>query len=126
MRIIILNIRGLGGRSKKSEIRELVAKEKVEFLCLQETKLDVVDERLAYILWGNSECNWVFSGSEGMSGGLCCIWDKDVFVRTELWGKKGLLGVLGLWKVVPVNLVNVYDHATDQGRKNCGDCLRNE
>lgn len=36
MRLMSQNIRGLGGRIKKSATRELVIKEKVDFLCLQE------------------------------------------------------------------------------------------
>lgn len=39
MWIASINIRGLGGRIKKSVIRELVCSKKVEFLCIQETKL---------------------------------------------------------------------------------------
>lgn len=116
MRIVSLNIRGLGGRIKKNSVRELVIKEKVEFLCLQETKLEAVNDRLAYVLWGSSDCQWVFSGAEGMSGGLCCIWDKEVFVRTNLWGEKGLLGVSGLWEGVPVHIVNVYAPCNAKGK----------
>lgn len=48
-------------------------KEKLEFLCLQETKVAYVDNRLACILWGNKECDWVFSVADGASGGFCCV-----------------------------------------------------
>lgn len=51
-----------------------------------------IDQRMANILWGSNDCQWVFSGSDGMSGGLCCIWDKSVFVRTDLWGV-----IMGFW-----------------------------
>lgn len=57
---------------------------------------------------GGSSYQWVYSRSEGSSGGLCCIWNKDVFVRRSMWGDKGLLGVFGLWYDQPVNIVNVY------------------
>lgn len=108
MRIASFNIRGLKGRKKKSAVRDLVVKERVDFLCLQETKVNYVDERLACILWGSKDCGWVYSGSLGAAGGLCCVWDNSVFVRKELWGDKGLLGVLGLWEDCAVNIVNVY------------------
>lgn len=77
-------------------------------LCLQETKVSYMDKRLASVLWGSSECEWVFSGADGASGGLCCVWDPNVFERKELWGEKGLLGVAGLWEGIHVNIVNVY------------------
>lgn len=74
---------------KKSAVRELVSKEKLDFVCIQETKTEYVDERLACMIWGNMECKWVNSGSVGAVGGLCCVWDSSVFVRQDLWGKMG-------------------------------------
>lgn len=117
MRIISYNVRGLGGRRKKWAVKEMVAKEKAEFVCLQETKLESVDMRIASILWGDKSCGWVYSGSTGASGGLICLWDSEVFVRSELWGEKGLLGVAGLWKGEFVNIVNVYS-SSDPAEKN--------
>lgn len=43
MRIASYNIRGLGGRIKMKTIRSLIKKEKVEFICIQETKLERFD-----------------------------------------------------------------------------------
>lgn len=73
-----------------------MSKEKLDFLCIQETKMDYIDERFAKVLWGKGECSWVFSGFVGAAGGLCCVWDSDVFERLELWGENGFLGVAGL------------------------------
>lgn len=117
MKIASFNIRGLGGRVKKTAMRDLVVKEKLDFVCIQETKLEYVDQRLARILWGSTECNWVFSGSVGASGGLCCIWDSTVFERQELWAENGLLGVTGLWKGRKVHIVNVYAPNSLAGKK---------
>lgn len=108
MRIVSFNIRGLGRRVKRSVVRELVVSEHVEFLCLQETKLEYVDKRLVSKLWGNSDCSGAYSGSIGAASGLCCIWDTTVFEKQEIWGEKGLLGVSGKWEGCPVNIVNVY------------------
>lgn len=116
MRIVSFNCRGLGGRTKRSTVRELVCKEKVEFLCLQETKTDMVDDRLAYVILGSKDCAWVYSGADGASEGLCCIWDKDVFVRTDLWGDRGVPGVSGLWKGVLVHIVNIYAPCSREGK----------
>lgn len=86
--MISLNIRGLGDRKKRSVVRELVVKEKLDFICLQETKVSSGDDRLVAMLWGNKEVQWVFSGSDGASGGLCCLWDREVFKRENFGEKK--------------------------------------
>jgi len=46
MKIISFNIRGLGAVVKKREIRRLVLEKKPAVLCIQEMKMEVVDEFL--------------------------------------------------------------------------------
>jgi len=46
MKILSVNIRGLGTVEKRREIRRLVSKKRPSVLCIQETKLGVVDELL--------------------------------------------------------------------------------
>lgn len=123
MRIISFNVRGLGGRLKKWVVKELIVKEKAEFVCLQESKLEYVDERVASMIWGNKKCDWVFSGSVGAAGGLVCVWDNEVFTRQSLWGEKGLLGVSGLWEGVYVNIVNVYVTSKVEERREVWEAL---
>lgn len=38
MKMLSYNIRGLGGRVKKSKIRNIVVKENIEFVCIQEQR----------------------------------------------------------------------------------------
>lgn len=61
-------------------------------MCLQETKLESVDERLVRMLWGDKNCGWVCSDFAGASGGLICLWESEVFVRKDLWGGRVFLG----------------------------------
>ncbi|MCI51592.1 cytochrome P450, partial [Trifolium medium] len=68
------NIRGLGGRVKRRRIRDLVREHKVDFLALQETKLESVSEKLCHGLWGANDCCWAFLPSVGASGGILSIW----------------------------------------------------
>jgi len=49
------NVRGLGGRVKKNKIRELVRQHNVDFLALQETKLEVITPSLCFSIWGNED-----------------------------------------------------------------------
>lgn len=43
MKILSYNIRGLRTRVKWGIIRDIITKEKVDFACFQETKLDTID-----------------------------------------------------------------------------------
>jgi exonuclease III len=51
------NIRGLGSRVKRRRIRDLVRDEKLDFLALHETKLQIIPESLPRSLWGNDDCS---------------------------------------------------------------------
>ncbi|KAK2449806.1 hypothetical protein QL285_008962 [Trifolium repens] len=75
------NIRGLGSRVKRRRVRDLVKEEKIDFLAIQETKMEVIPEALAFGLWGNSDCEWRYLPSNGNSGGVLSIWSK---VKTSL------------------------------------------
>jgi mannosylglycoprotein endo-beta-mannosidase len=72
------NIRGLGSRVKRRKVRELIALEKLDFLALQETKLEGVSGSLCSNLWGSVECDWEFVPSEGASGGILSLWRKTL------------------------------------------------
>lgn len=84
--MLSFNVRGLGGILKRREIKDLVRKERVDFVCIQETKKDSVDRRLVESIWGNENVDWVFTGANGLSGGLLSMWDRDVFEKEVLWG----------------------------------------
>lgn len=80
MKLISWNTRGLGGVEKRREVRLMVGEKLSWLVCLQETKLFVVDSSLVASLWGNSSFNFSFRPSEGASGGLLILWDnKEVF-----------------------------------------------
>lgn len=51
MKIISYNIRGLGRWEKKREIQKLVRQRSPSVVCIQETKLIVVDDVVCRFLW---------------------------------------------------------------------------
>lgn len=51
MKIISYNIRGLGRWEKKREIQKLVRQRSPSVVCIQETKLIVVDDVVCKSLW---------------------------------------------------------------------------
>ncbi|KAL8468657.1 hypothetical protein ACS0TY_031739 [Phlomoides rotata] len=52
MKILSYNIRGLGSRAKKKEIKKLIKMWCIDVCCIQEIKIDQVEARLGKSLWG--------------------------------------------------------------------------
>lgn len=53
MRILSYNVRGLGGKANLRVIRQSVIKEEIQFLCIQETKKEDINQDLCGVLWGD-------------------------------------------------------------------------
>jgi len=77
MIVLSYNVRGLGGRVKRKIVKELVLNHKVDFLAIQESKLEVVTESLCRGSWGGDDCDWAFLPSVGNSCGIISIWRKS-------------------------------------------------
>lgn len=97
MKILSYNVRGLGGSGKRRIIRELVCQNHVEFLCLQETKIQNTDSRVCLQVWGDSDFEWKAIQAENRSGGILCVWKKNLFVLESSVEGPGYLGLIGLW-----------------------------
>ena len=81
MNCLSINIQGAGNVDKRSWIRQLCNKHRVNFLAIQETKMETVDIFLARSLWGNLSFLHEWSPSRGQSGGLCIIWNPEVIQK---------------------------------------------
>jgi mannosylglycoprotein endo-beta-mannosidase len=79
MIICSFNVRGLGSRVKRNKVRELVRNYKVDFLALQETKMEEISAGVVQSLWGSEDCVWVSLPSIGNSGGILSVWDNRKF-----------------------------------------------
>lgn len=55
MKIISLNIRGLGGNIKRRFLKDLIYKEQVRIVCIQETKCSEFDKENCFNLWDSNE-----------------------------------------------------------------------
>ncbi|KAF1877958.1 hypothetical protein Lal_00049352 [Lupinus albus] len=77
MKIATLNVRGLGVVVEKRAVRSMVRMEHIDFLYLQETKLESIDSALCSKLWDGSYFDWDHQPSIGKSGGLLNIWRKE-------------------------------------------------
>jgi len=110
MIVTTFNVRGFGGSVKKNKICELVRQNGVDFLAIQETKLEVITPALCYSLWGGEDCDWVFKAYEGNSGGILSIWRKSCANIEFSFQGEGYVGVCLEWGVEKVRsiVVNVY------------------
>ena len=91
MKIISYTVRGLGGFEKRSEIRRLVSIKKLVVLCLQESKLNVVDELSIKAIWGSSPSGFSFQPSPGAPGGLLSLPHVLVIRGRVLQTRKGFV-----------------------------------
>lgn len=78
---------------KKRRIRELVRQNKVDFLAIQEAKLEDISSALFYNLWGSDDCQWSFRPSEGNSGRILSLWRKSCANEVFCFGGEGYVGV---------------------------------
>ncbi|XP_071690575.1 uncharacterized protein [Rutidosis leptorrhynchoides] len=99
MKILSLNVRGLGVTGKFSWVKNLSFCEKVDVLALQETRCKFLNERWVYNLWGNNDCGYVQKEAVGKSGGLLLIWDSKSFIATANLCSEFFVAVRGNWIV---------------------------
>ncbi|GKE52034.1 RNA-directed DNA polymerase, eukaryota [Tanacetum coccineum] len=97
MNFLSLNIQGLAQKAKKGWIKELCIKNKVNFLSLQETKMEKVDQFCIKNCWGNLSFEFVCGPSIGNSGGILCVWDPRMFRKHNSTVSDYFVDVQGDW-----------------------------
>ena len=114
IKLISINIRGLGRDIKRKYIRELIRKEKAGVLCVQETKLVKLDDAMCYNLWESNDISWVHKGVDKEGGGILTMWDNKLFKCESSVKGKGFVLVMGDYccgesgVVVKVLILNIY------------------
>ena len=84
---------------KKRKIKDLVRQYKVDFLAIQETKLEDITLALSFSLWGSEDCQWSFRPSEGNSGGILSLWRMSCAFDVSFLGGEGYVGVHIEWGI---------------------------
>jgi hypothetical protein len=95
---------------KRRKVRDLITLESLDFIAIQETKLEGISGSLCCRLWGNSDCDWAFLPAVGNSGGILSLWRKSIGSLIFTFTGEGFVGVcLDLVdKHVRVCVINVY------------------
>jgi hypothetical protein len=83
LKICSWNVRGLNDNNKRLQVRYLLKSWKADIVCLQETKLDLIDRKIVRSLWGIPHVDWVYLGSVGASGGIILMWDRRVVEKLD-------------------------------------------
>ncbi|XP_058774728.1 uncharacterized protein LOC131649000 [Vicia villosa] len=110
MKIISYNTRGLGGVAKKKEILNMIKVQKPTFVCIQETKVEVLDRNICFSMWGSNEFDFASKPSEGRSGGIVTMWDRSKFELQNSRILNHAIWVEGVWgkEKRKVIIINVY------------------
>ncbi|KAL8488622.1 hypothetical protein ACS0TY_024783 [Phlomoides rotata] len=110
MKVMSYNVRGLGQRMKRMDVKQKIIQNRIEFCCIQESKIEEMEEKIGNDLWYNKEYDWVWREAEGRSGGIISIWNRKVFTKSSAWHMRGMLVVNGIWLEdgEQVMIINVY------------------
>ncbi|RVW43464.1 Transposon TX1 uncharacterized 149 kDa protein [Vitis vinifera] len=104
------NVRGANDSSKRRIIKAVIRSQRVDLLCLQETKIQSLSEGLVRSLGAGRWSKWVALDAVGSAGGMLVCWDKRSLevMETEvgkfsvscdrecLWEELG--AIRGLWE----------------------------
>ena len=52
LKFVSWNVRGLNEHDKRLQVRNLIRKWKADIVCLQETKLELINRGVIFSLWG--------------------------------------------------------------------------
>ncbi|GJZ69812.1 RNA-directed DNA polymerase, eukaryota [Tanacetum coccineum] len=101
---------GLGHKTKNEWVKELNIKHKVNFIALQETKMDRVTQMDVKFIWGNSNYQYVSSDTVGSSGGILCVWEAAVFKKYYATVSENFIAIYGTWisNNTKVLIVEIY------------------
>ncbi|GJW50462.1 RNA-directed DNA polymerase, eukaryota [Tanacetum coccineum] len=77
---------------------------------MQETKMSRMDLVTVRMVWGNSRFDFASSSARGLSGGILCVWDPEMFVKSQIVSHDHFVAVEGVWKIgnLRMQFITVY------------------
>jgi exonuclease III len=76
-------VRGLNEGKKCLRVRSLLKEWKVDVICFQETKLEVMSHIVVHSLWGCNHVDWCCLDFKWASSGILIMQDKRVVEKID-------------------------------------------
>ena len=76
IRILSWNVRGANDRNKRKIIKSVIKSQRVDMVCLQETKIKEMTTGLVHSLGVGRHLDWRAVNSRGGTGGILVFWDN--------------------------------------------------
>lgn len=95
----------------KDWVRGLCFKCKINFLSLQETKIELDSLFSIRNVSGNASFDFVCGPYVGRSGGILCIWDHNLFSEISVSIADYFVLIHGIWKPSGSRLLLISDYA---------------
>ncbi|GJS12354.1 zinc finger, CCHC-type containing protein [Tanacetum coccineum] len=116
MNFLSLNIQGLAQKAKKDWAKELCVKNKVNFLAIQETKMEEIDLFSVRRCWGNSTFEHLHSNSKELNQ-LDAVIDKGTGTEVEAEKRMEVLAALrNIDHIHSMDLAQKQDQMSHRGR----------
>ena len=100
MRVKILswNVRGMNDPNRRKIIINVIRYQRVNLVCLQETKIQKMTTAVARSLGAGRIYDWRALNAEGTAGGILLFWVKKIMELVD--SKNGLFSISCLFKMV--------------------------
>nr|GEW07775.1 RNA-directed DNA polymerase, eukaryota, reverse transcriptase zinc-binding domain protein [Tanacetum cinerariifolium] len=108
----------LAQKAKKDWVKEFSVSHKVNFVTLQETKMEKIDLWCIKRCWGNFAFDYAYSGAVGNSGGILCIWDPSMFLKMNETISDYFTIVRGTWVPSGMKMLIVSVYAPQEFKEN--------
>nr|GEV09463.1 RNA-directed DNA polymerase, eukaryota [Tanacetum cinerariifolium] len=115
-------------KRQKNWVKELCIHNKVNFLALQETKMETMDDICVRKCWGNLVFDCTYSDSVGNSGDIICIWDPNSFSKHSVTVSNYFVIIRGTWRTSRQNflMIAVYAPQDSKDKQTLWDFLHHE
>ena len=84
LRILSWNVRGANDKEKRRVIKDVIKSQKVDLVCIQETKIQEMSNGLVKSLGVGRCLEWGSLNSRGTAGGVLVFWDNRVLQLEEM------------------------------------------
>jgi exonuclease III len=110
---------------KRNKISELIRIHNIDFIAIQETKMEVITPNFCFNLWGSEDCDWVFLPSERNSGGVLSMWNKVISRLNFTFVGEDFVGVCLDWGIHHRKcfVINVYAKGSVEDKKRLWESL---